>query len=143
MSVGTIGAQASAGILALLCLFDCFGHRYSSEPNSDTSSRYGEALSSIANVLARMPECVCNVRAEPLVVECAQFAPAPCEQSLFDLMLLLWLFGLVCGLLGIWLGVGLGSRTRGFDKRHSEFESVRLDVDRLAAARRRAREIPN
>ena len=87
-------------MIALNVLFDCVGHRYSSEPNSETSSRYGEALSSIANVLEPKPECVCNVRTEPVVVECAQFAAAPCEQILFYYMSLFGLFGLVCGLLG-------------------------------------------
>ena len=141
MSVSSVGAQASAGVLALYVLFDLFGNRYSSAGNSfDKSSGYGEALNSIASVLERKPECVCNVRTEPVIVECPSLSSVSREQVLFESWNLFVLVGIVCGCLEIWLGVCLGSRPTV--KRHnSEFEPVRIDVDSLVAARRRAREI--
>ena len=138
MFVGLIGAQASAGVLALYFLFECFGSRCSSVGNSvDKSSGYGEALNSIASVLGRKPERVCNVRAEPVIVECHNLSSVSREQVLFESLHLLVLVGIVCGCLGIWLGVCLGSRPTA-KRQNSEFERVRIDVDSLVAARRRA-----
>ena len=80
------------------------------------------------------------MRTEPAIVECHSLSSVSREQVLFESWHLFVLVGIVCGCLGIWLGVCLGSRPTV--KRHnSEFEHVRIDVDSLVAARRRAREI--
>ena len=141
MFVSSIGAQASAGVLALYFLIDCFGIRNSSAGDSvDKSSGYGEALNSIAWVLERKPECVCNARTEPVIAECPNLPSVSREQVLFENWHLFVVVGIVRGMPGIWLGVCLGWRPTV--KRHnSELDPFRIDVDRLVAARRRAPEI--
>ena len=101
------------------------------------------ALELIASVLEGKPECVCNVRTEPLIVECGRQLPAEFGT---DLLWTCWrvcaFVGFVSLLLGFWLG-----RVSPFARGQVEFYHsppggpVRIDVRSLEAARRRARAI--
>ena len=88
-------------------------------------------------------DCVCNVKTEAVVVECAgpQTQSVTREQVVSDCLSWIVIGGLLCLVVGFWLGLRFGGhkRERTFDS--SGVGPIPLDVERLAAARQRARQI--
>ena len=146
MILSAATGQVSAAVIALWFAFDFVTGRYSSVPQeSSESSEYTDAIKSIAGVLERRPECVCNVKTEAVVVECSgpQIQSATREQIVSDYLSWLVIGGLLCLVVGFWLGLSFGSRKRERTIDLSGVGPIPLDVDRLAAARQRARQISN
>ena len=73
MILSSVTGQASAAVIALWFAFDFVAGRYSNSVSleKDDSSEYADTIQSIAGVLERRPECVCNVKTEAVVAECA------------------------------------------------------------------------
>ena len=147
MILSSVTGQASAAVIALWFAFDYFAGRPSNSVSldKDDSSEDADAIKSIAGVFERRPECVCNVKTEAVVVECAgpQIQSVTREQVLSDLLSWLVIGGLLCLVVGFWLGLSFGSRKRERTFDSSGVGPIPLDVERLAAARQRARQISN
>ena len=147
MILSAATGQASAAVIALWFAFGFVAGRYSNSVSleKDESSEYADAIKSIAGVLERRPECVCNVKTEAVVVECSgpQIQPVTREQIVSDYLSWLVIGGLLCFVIGLWLGLSFGSRKRERTFELSGGGPIPLDVDRLTAARQRARQISN
>ena len=159
MFVSNVAVPGSALLALGWIVLDSFvgfsTQRYKSPEPLESQAKpnqYNEALQAIASVLERKPECVCNVRTEAVVGEKPE-CPTDSSVSFEQVVSELWVpvvFICLCSLcVGIWLGWQYGRRSAvcRCGSRFSRPEDlladrpVRIDVDSLAAARRRAREI--
>ena len=147
MILSAATGQASAAVIALWLAFDFVAGRYSNGVSQENreSSEYADAIKSIAGVLERRPECVCNVKTEAVVVECSGPPIQSVTRETIVSAYLFWLViaGLLCLSVGFLLSLSFGSRKQERTIELSGVGPIPIDVDRLAAARQRARQISN